>query len=101
MSTAFPIDAVRARFPALADPARVFFDAPGGTQVCQPAIDAMVEHLTGGTANDGGAFATSRATGDLIDAAHRAAAELVGGDAHEIAFGANMTSLTMAVSRAL
>ncbi len=39
----FPIDAVRARFPALsvndAGGQRVYFDAPGGTQICQDAID--------------------------------------------------------------
>ena len=97
---AFPIDAVRARFPALVGD-RVHFDAPGGTQVCQPAIDAMVAHLTGGTANTGGAFATSRKTGALAEAAHVAIADLLGAEAREIAFGANMTSLTLAVSRAL
>ena len=45
----FPIDAVRARFPALAvtdnGQPRAYFDAPGGTQACAPAIAAMVAHL--------------------------------------------------------
>src|SRR6201999_1208226 len=52
-------------------------------------------------ANAGGAFASSIATDALSDAAHAAMADLLGGDAGEIAFGANMTSLTFAVSRAL
>lgn len=95
----FPIDAVRARFPPLDH--RAFFDAPGGTQVCAPAIERMVAHLHGGTANAGGSFATSRAVDRLSIQAHEAMADLLGGQPAEIAFGPNMTSLTLAVSRAL
>lgn len=95
----YPIDAVRARFPALDH--RAYFDAPGGTQACAAAIDRMAAHLRTGTANSGGAFATSIATDALGDAAHAAMAELLGGRADEIAFGPNMTSLTLAASRAL
>ena len=52
----FPIDQVRAQFPALtAGAGRIYFDAPGGTQICQRAIDRMVAHLKSGTANSGGA----------------------------------------------
>ena len=101
----FPIDAVRAQFPALAvidgGRPRLYFDAPGGTQVCAPAIAAMVGHLTGGTANSGGAFASSVATDAASAAAHGAMADLLGAEPDEIAFGPNMTSLTLAVSRAL
>ncbi|CAA9521826.1 MAG: Cysteine desulfurase [uncultured Sphingomonas sp.] len=101
----FPIGLVRARFPALAatdeDRPRVYFDAPGGTQACADAIDAMADHLRDGTANSGGRFATSVATDALSREAHAAVADLLGGDASEIAFGPNMTTLTLAVSRAL
>ena len=101
----FPVDTVRAHFPALfvtdAGRSRAYFDAPGGTQVCAPAIAAMVAHLERGTANAGGAFATSVETDALSDAAHAAIADLLGANANEIAFGPNMTSLTFAVSRAL
>lgn len=96
----FPIDAVRARFPALAR-GTVFFDAPGGTQACDAAIDAMNRHLTHGTANAGGPFATSVETDQLSADAHAALADLLGAQPEDIAFGPNMTSLTFAVSRAL
>lgn len=96
----FPIEPVRAQFKALSA-SRVYFDAPGGTQICEPAIARMVAHLHAGTANSGGAFQTSVETDALSAEAHAAMAELLGGAPHEIAFGPNMTSLTFAVSRAL
>ena len=97
----FPINDVRARFPALRDTSRVYLDGPGGTQLCAPAIARMVAHLEAGTANSGGVFRTSVETDALSDAAHAAMADLLGGDASEIAFGQNMTTLTLGVSRAL
>jgi cysteine desulfurase family protein (TIGR01976 family) len=101
----FPIDSVRSRFPALSrevdgQPA-IYFDAPGGTQACDAAIGAMIAHLSEGTANAGGPFATSIETDRLSDDAHAAIADLLGAQPEEIAFGPNMTSLTFAVSRAL
>jgi cysteine desulfurase family protein (TIGR01976 family) len=98
----FPIEAVRAQFKALHQPGnRVYFDAPGGTQVCAPAIARMVAHLESGTANSGGAFRTSIETDAVSAKAHAAVADLLGGTPDQIAFGQNMTSLTLAVSRAL
>jgi cysteine desulfurase family protein (TIGR01976 family) len=103
--THFPIDQVRDHFPALAvadgGQPRIYFDAPGGTQICRPAIARMVAHLEGGTANAGGAFVTSTDTVALSRQAHAAMADLLGGEPGEIAFGPNMTSLTFALSRAL
>ena len=101
----FPIEAVRARFPALAvrddGRPRIYFDAPGGTQACGEAISAMAAHLADGTANAGGAFATSAATDAMSRDAHAAMADLLGGLPSEIAFGPNMTTLTLGLSRAL
>lgn len=101
---AFPIDDVRAQFPALTaggGDARIYLDGPGGTQICAPALAAMVRHLEQGTANSGGPFRTSVETDAMSDAAHAAMADLIGAAPGEIAFGPNMTSLTFAVSRAL
>jgi cysteine desulfurase family protein (TIGR01976 family) len=101
----FPIDAVRRRFPALsvtdAGRPRAYLDAPGGTQVCDAAIEAMRRQQAMGTANAGGAFATSRGVDALAADTRRAVADLLAADPDEIAFGPNMTTLTLAASRAL
>jgi cysteine desulfurase family protein (TIGR01976 family) len=103
--TDFPITEVRAQFPALRTRddglERIYFDAPGGTQACAPAIARMREHLERGTANSGGAFSSSIETDAMSEAAHAAIADLLGGQPGEIAFGPNMTTLTFSVSRAL
>ena len=61
---AFDVDALRREFPALAreqDGRPVaFLDGPGGTQVPQRVIDAVVGYYRDSNANADGAFATSR-----------------------------------------
>jgi len=103
--TTFDIDWVRAQFPALAVKVNgypaAYFDGPGGTQVPQRVIDAMVGYLATSNANTHGAFATSQRTDQAIAAAHAAMADLLGCDAEEVIFGPNMTTLTFALSRAL
>lgn len=97
---------LRSQFPALAlteagRPA-VFFDGPGGTQVPQRVIDAMNHYLVHCNANHGGAFRTSRESDAILAAAHQAMADLLNARSpQEIVFGANMTTLTFAFSRAI
>lgn len=80
----------------------VFFDGPGGSQVPQRVIDAVGGYLATSNANHAGLFATSVESDALLEDAHRTAADLVGAhDADEIVFGANMTTLCFALSRAL
>lgn len=80
----------------------VYFDGPAGTQVPQSVADAVSDYLLRHNANTHGAFATSRETDALMDDAHAAVADLLGANYSDlIAFGANMTSLTFALSRAL
>ena len=102
---AFDPHAVRPRFPALAQEASgrpaVFFDAPGGTQVPQTVIDAIGAYLAHSNANTHGAFATSQRTDVTIAAAHQAMADLLGCAPGETVFGANMTTLNFALSRAI
>ena len=80
----------------------VFFDNPGGTQCPQMVIDAVSHYLSCDNANHGGAFATSQRSDEMLHDAHQAMADMLGAAfADEIVFGANMTTLTFGVSRAL
>jgi cysteine desulfurase family protein (TIGR01976 family) len=93
------IDAVRARFTALQRPL-AFFDGPGGTQVPDSVIDAIAGYLREANANLGGPFETSRRSDELVTNAHVAAAEFLNATVDEVAFGANMTTMNFALSRA-
>jgi cysteine desulfurase family protein (TIGR01976 family) len=100
------VAAVRDHFPSLAR--RVggrtvaYLDGPGGTQVTRECIAAMTAYLEHSNANHGGAFAASIETDALLHDVHAATADFLGAaDPDEIAFGANMTTLTFAMSRAL
>jgi cysteine desulfurase family protein (TIGR01976 family) len=93
------VDAVRARFTALQQPL-TFFDAPGGTQVPDSVIDAISDYLRYSNANTDGPFATSRRTDALLTKARQTAAAFLNATADEVAFGANMTTLNFALTRA-
>jgi cysteine desulfurase family protein (TIGR01976 family) len=96
---------IREQFPALkleVDGKRaIYFDGPGGTQVPQRVIEAMSDYLVRSNSNTHGSFLTSRRTDATIAAAHAAMADMLGCDDDEIVFGANMTSLTFAMSRSI
>jgi cysteine desulfurase family protein (TIGR01976 family) len=91
--------AVRSRFSAL-DRELAFFDGPGGTQVPDEVIDAIAGYLRESNANLGGDFETSRRSGELVEGARSAAARFLGCSPEEAVFGANMTTLNFALSRA-
>lgn len=103
----FPIDAVRAQFPALHQPAAtgmppIFLDNPAGTQVPRCVIDAVTGYYLHHNANSGGVFATSQRTDALVEEVRaKMAAFLNAPRPQEIVFGPNMTTLTFAFSRAL
>jgi cysteine desulfurase family protein (TIGR01976 family) len=102
---ALDVARLRSHYPSLQrtldGPPCVFADAPGGTQTPQAVIEAMARYLAGSNANSGGAFVTSHETDEVIAAARRAAADLVGCRADEVVFGPNMTTLAFALSRSL
>jgi cysteine desulfurase family protein (TIGR01976 family) len=106
IASRFDVAWCRRQFPALdrtvgGQPV-VYLDGPGGSQVPRRVIDAVADYLARTNANHGGMFATSRQSDALLDAAHQAVADLFGtADPETIVFGANMTSLTFALSRAL
>lgn len=103
--TVLDLSWIRAHFPALLQTMNghpvVFLDGPGGTQVPQQVIDAMTRYLITSNANLHGAFATSRQTDALVEQARAAVADFLGCDSDEVVFGANMTTLTFAISRAI
>jgi cysteine desulfurase family protein (TIGR01976 family) len=105
VSTAFDIDWVRSQFPSLAQTVNghsaVFLDGPGGTQVPQRVIDAISEYLRHSNSNTNGAYATSQRTNAVIHGARDAMADFLNCDPDEIVFGANMTTLTFAISRSI
>src|SRR5918998_1346191 len=81
MQLTFDVRAVREQFPALGRKHNgrqvAYLDGPGGSQMAKPAIEATSSYMSRGGANFHGA------------------------EPDEVAFGANMTTLTFAVSRAL
>ena len=105
MQRRFDVRAVREQFPALRRTHNgrqvCYFDGPGGSQVAQPAIEAVSRYMSCGGANLHGAFPTSLETEEILRDTRQAVADFLGAEADEVAFGANMTTLTFAVSRAL
>ncbi|WP_226641461.1 cysteine desulfurase-like protein [Mesobacillus subterraneus] len=101
----FPIDQVRDRFPALSreDNGKkvIYFDGPGGTQMVDHAMEYMYRYIRNGMANLHGTFNTSADTDALLDKAREAVADLLGCQANEVAFGANMTTHAFAIARSL
>ncbi len=97
----YSVENIRTRFPALASGA-VFFDGPGGTQVPQAVIDAVAGYYRDANANEHGFFPTSRRSDAVISQARQAVADFLNAhEAAEIIFGANMTTLTLHLARAL
>ena len=110
MKKTFPqiVPELRAAFPSLSrlDPLSnvpvVYLDGPAGSQVPQVVMDAVIDYYQHHNANSAGMFATSRETVEIMNQSHQAAADWFGGsNAQECIFGANMTTLTMAFSRAI
>lgn len=102
-SGTFPIEAVRAAFPALTrPPGFVFFDNAAGAQVPQVVLDAVNHHLLECNVQRGGRYAKSREVDEMILRARHSVADLVNArDAREIAFGMNATSFIRLVSLAI
>jgi selenocysteine lyase/cysteine desulfurase len=101
----FPVKLVRSQFPALNRVFKgkpvVYFDGPGGSQVVKSAMDAIFDYMAQGGANLHGSFPSSRDTEAIISESKLAVADLFGVKEQEVAFGANMSTLTFAISRAM
>ena len=106
--SAAPLDlaAIRGRFPALRKASAegspvVHADAPGGTQIVQDAIDAMMSYLTTSNANSHGVFTASEATDSMVGEVRGRVGDFLGTEPEGVVFGPNMTTLTWHFSRTL
>lgn len=102
----FTPNLARAQFSALSqthnDLPVVFLDGPGGSQVPGSVLEAMNAYLGYFNSNLGGHYFSSRNTTDLMKQAREHAQVLVNAESSDnIVFGANMTSLTFQLSRAI
>lgn len=95
----FDVAAARRRFASLDGPL-AFFDAPGGTQVPDDVRAAVETAMREAAANLGGGFATSLRAAEIVEQARAAAGRFLGCAPEEVVFGANMTSLNFALTRA-
>jgi cysteine desulfurase family protein (TIGR01976 family) len=103
LNAGFPIETVRAAFPALTrPPGFIFFDNAAGAQIPQIVLDAVNHHLLECNVQRGGRYAKSREVDETILRARHSVADLVNArDASEIAFGMNATSFIRLVSLAI
>jgi cysteine desulfurase family protein (TIGR01976 family) len=96
---------IREQFPALrrthAGLPVAYFDGPGGTQVPLSVGDAMLDYLYYHNANTHWQYPSSAETDEALAAARVALGDFLNARPEEIAFGANMTTLTFHLARAL
>ena len=106
MPSPLDVELCRSAFPALSRPAGdapvAYLDGPAGSQVPQTVIEAVARCLGTTNANCGGVFETSVAVDALLEQAHAAVADLLGSREPDlVVFGPNMTTLTLALARAV
>ncbi len=96
----FPVDALRAQFPALARAGDfVFFDNAAGAQIPQGVLDAVTDHLVGHNVQRGGRYPMSvRVDASIREARDSVALFLNAENAAEVCFGMNATSFIRLVS---
>ena len=86
----YDVDAIRAQFPACkletAGAPIAYLDGPGGTQVPQPVLDAMVGYLVNDNANEDGNFRASTMARYTEETARAAAADFLGCEVQEVGF---------------
>jgi len=99
------VEEIRRHFPALDRKHEglpvAYFDGPGGTQVPRQVVDAVSDYLLHHNANTHWQYPTSRETDAALAAARQALADFLQAAPDEIAFGANMTTLTFHLARSL
>lgn len=102
----FNVERVRSQFPSLSrmldGKQAIYFDGPAGSQVPSSVVDRISDCMLHHNANRSGRFVTSREVDEIMNHCHQVLCDFVGAASPEsIAFGPNMTSLTLQFSRAL
>ena len=105
MSRVASVAEIRAHFPALerrhGGLPVAYFDGPGGTQVPRMVVEAMNDYMYHHNANTHWRYPTSIETDHCILDARETIADFLGATPTQVAFGANMTTLTFHLARAL
>lgn len=97
----FPVDQVRAAFPALQD-GFIFFDNAAGAQSPRAVLEAVANHLLHRNVQRGGRYRQSREVDEAIAQARASVALLVNArHPDEISFGMNATSFMRLISIAI
>lgn len=96
---------VREQFPSLQNKINgcsiAYLDGPGGYQVPSRVIKGMEEYLININANAEGSFYTSRKTDEMLENAREVFSDFFNCSREEVAFGANMTTLSFILAQAL
>ena len=104
-ATLLSTEEIRRHFPALERKHNgrsvAYFDGPGGTQAPRTVVEAMNDYLYHHNANTHWAYPTSEETDAIIEKARSVLADFLNALPGEIAFGANMTTLTFHLARTL
>jgi cysteine desulfurase family protein (TIGR01976 family) len=98
---AFPIDQVRAAFPALQEDF-IFFDNAAGAQSPKAVLNAVADHLLHRNVQRGGRYRHSQEVDEMIARAREGVALLVNAwHPEEVSFGMNATSFMRLISIAI
>ena len=99
-AAAFPVETVRAMFPALKKAGSfIFLDNAAGAQIPQSVLDAVTNHLVDHNVQRGGRYARSVAVDQSVATARESVALLINAyRPEEICFGMNATSFIRLVS---
>ncbi len=96
----YHVDQVRTRYPALSE-GFAHLDGAAGTQAAAPVIEAIAGTLSRAVSNRGTAFESARRANRIVADAREAVADLLGGRAGGVVFGASATALTYRVADTL
>jgi cysteine desulfurase family protein (TIGR01976 family) len=100
VSSSFPVEEVRALFPALRQAGSfIFMDNAAGAQIPQSVLDAVTTHLVEFNVQRGGRYGRSIRVDQAVDDGRESVALLINArDPNEVCFGMNATSFIRLVS---